>query len=112
LRLVHILEQKGNFDNPASNGASASSAAPAMTAGRRIGAYFERRFGPIFQPTEKATSRRRDASPRRRPAMAVVMRAAATDVTGKVIAKSGHWLMEEQPAATVAVIRAFLDDKR
>ncbi|MBN8943126.1 MAG: alpha/beta hydrolase [Rhizobiales bacterium] len=42
------------------------------------------------------------------PTMAVVMRAAATDVTEAVIPNSGHWLMEEQPAATVAAIRAFL----
>jgi hypothetical protein len=26
-------------------------------------------------------------------------------------ANSGHWLMEEQPAATVAAVRAFLDGK-
>jgi pimeloyl-ACP methyl ester carboxylesterase len=43
------------------------------------------------------------------PTMAVVMRAAATDVKEVVIAGSGHWLMEEQPAATVAAVRAFLD---
>ena len=43
------------------------------------------------------------------PTMAVVMRAAATDVKEMVIAGSGHWLMEEQPAATVAAVRAFLD---
>jgi len=41
--------------------------------------------------------------------MAAVMRFAATNVTPLVIADSGHWLMEEQPAATVAGIRAFLD---
>ncbi len=41
--------------------------------------------------------------------MAVVMRATATDVHEAVIAGSGHWLMEEQPAATVAAVRAFLD---
>lgn len=40
--------------------------------------------------------------------MATVMRAAADDVQESVIAGSGHWLMEEQPAATVAAIRAFL----
>jgi len=28
-----------------------------------------------------------------------------------VIADSGHWLMEEQPARTMAAIRAFLDAK-
>jgi pimeloyl-ACP methyl ester carboxylesterase len=44
------------------------------------------------------------------PTMAVVMRAAATDVEEVVIAGSGHWLMEEQPAATVAAVRAFLDE--
>jgi pimeloyl-ACP methyl ester carboxylesterase len=33
----------------------------------------------------------------------------ASDVTGAVIPNSGHWLMEEQPAATVAAVRAFLD---
>jgi pimeloyl-ACP methyl ester carboxylesterase len=43
------------------------------------------------------------------PTMATVARAAASDVTELVILKSGHWLMEEQPAATVAAIRAFLD---
>ena len=43
------------------------------------------------------------------PTMAVVMRAAATDVEELVIADSGHWLMEEQPTATVAAVRAFLD---
>jgi pimeloyl-ACP methyl ester carboxylesterase len=44
--------------------------------------------------------------------MAVVMRAAATDVQELVIPNSGHWLMEEQPVATVAAIRAFLDKQR
>jgi pimeloyl-ACP methyl ester carboxylesterase len=46
------------------------------------------------------------------PTMAVVMRAAATDVSELVIPRSGHWLMEEQPAATIAAVRAFLDRKR
>jgi pimeloyl-ACP methyl ester carboxylesterase len=32
-------------------------------------------------------------------------------VTGAVIANSGHWLMEEQPAATIKAIRTFLDSK-
>ena len=46
------------------------------------------------------------------PTMAVVMRAAATDVAEKVIPASGHWLMEEQPGATIAAVRQFLDSKR
>ena len=46
------------------------------------------------------------------PTMAVVMRAAAIDVTERVIANAGHWLMEEQPAATIAAIRAFLDGRK
>ena len=37
------------------------------------------------------------------------MRFAATNVQEAVIPGSGHWLMEEQPAATVAAVRAFLD---
>ena len=45
------------------------------------------------------------------PAMADNMRFVAGDVTGIVITNSGHWLMEEQPAATVAAIRAFLARK-
>ncbi|MBI3709608.1 MAG: alpha/beta hydrolase [Proteobacteria bacterium] len=45
------------------------------------------------------------------PAMASDLRFVATDVTELVIANSGHWLMEEQPAATVAAIRAFLDKR-
>jgi len=43
---------------------------------------------------------------------AVVMRNAAVNVTEVVIPDSGHWLMEEQPAATIAAIRAFLDAQR
>jgi len=41
--------------------------------------------------------------------MAFVMRFAADDVHQVVIADSGHWLMEEQPRATVAAIRTFFD---
>ncbi len=43
------------------------------------------------------------------PMMATVMRFAANDVTQVVIPDAGHWLMEEQPAATVKAVRAFLD---
>jgi len=43
------------------------------------------------------------------PTMAAVMRFAATDVTEGVITDTGHWLMEEQPEATVSLIRGFLD---
>ncbi len=42
------------------------------------------------------------------PTMAFVMRFAADDVHQVVIANAGHWLMEEQPQATVAAIRKFL----
>ncbi|USI74703.1 alpha/beta fold hydrolase [Sphingomonas morindae] len=45
------------------------------------------------------------------PTMAAVMRFAATDVQEQVIPDSGHWLMEEQPHATVAAVRAFLDTR-
>ena len=43
---------------------------------------------------------------------AVVMRNAATNVTEVVIPDSGHWLMEENPAATVALIRDFLGQRK
>ena len=36
--------------------------------------------------------------------MADIMGLVATDVTGGVIAKSGHWVMEEQPKQTTAAI--------
>jgi pimeloyl-ACP methyl ester carboxylesterase/uncharacterized RmlC-like cupin family protein len=42
--------------------------------------------------------------------MAFVMRFAADDVHELVIKDSGHWLMEEQPQATMAAISAFLED--
>jgi pimeloyl-ACP methyl ester carboxylesterase len=42
---------------------------------------------------------------------ATVMRNAATNVTELVVKGSGHWLMEEDPATTIAAIRAFLDGK-
>ena len=38
-----------------------------------------------------------------------ILRLVATDVTSVVVPDSGHWLMEEQPVATVAAIRAFFD---
>jgi len=42
------------------------------------------------------------------PEMAADLRFVASDVEEKVIGDSGHWLMEEQPVATVAAISAFL----
>jgi len=44
-------------------------------------------------------------------AMADDLRFVASNVSGAVIPNSGHWLMEEQPAATIAAVRAFLDQK-
>ena len=44
-------------------------------------------------------------------AMADIVRFVATDVRSVVIPNSGHWLMEEQPDATVAAIRDFLGEK-
>jgi pimeloyl-ACP methyl ester carboxylesterase len=41
--------------------------------------------------------------------MAAVMRFAASDVEEGVVPDSGHWVMEENPKATVALVRAFLD---
>jgi len=43
--------------------------------------------------------------------MAKDLRFVAIDVTSVVIANSGHWLMEEQPTATIAAIRQFLEKK-
>ncbi len=41
--------------------------------------------------------------------MAEIMRFAASNVTEGVIPNSGHWIMEENPAATIAMVRAFLE---
>jgi pimeloyl-ACP methyl ester carboxylesterase len=43
---------------------------------------------------------------------AVVMRNAASDVTEVVIPAAGHWLMEEQPEATIAAVRTFVTSRR
>ena len=43
------------------------------------------------------------------PMMAVVAQGGAVDVEERVIPGAGHWLMEEQPVATVAAIHDFLD---
>lgn len=40
--------------------------------------------------------------------MAVVMRATATNVRSVVIPKAGHWLMEENPTATIQAVTEFL----
>jgi len=39
---------------------------------------------------------------------ATVMRAAADDVTEAQVPGSGHWIMEEQPAATTRIVLDFL----
>jgi pimeloyl-ACP methyl ester carboxylesterase len=41
--------------------------------------------------------------------LAAVMRFAACDVEEGVVPDSGHWIMEENPTATIALVRAFLD---
>src|SRR5579863_3468139 len=43
------------------------------------------------------------------PLQAVIMRHVAINVREEVVAGSGHWLMEERPDYTVALIRKFLD---
>jgi pimeloyl-ACP methyl ester carboxylesterase len=42
------------------------------------------------------------------PMMATVMRSGASDVTEGVIPGSGHWIMEENPDATIAMMMDFL----
>jgi pimeloyl-ACP methyl ester carboxylesterase len=46
------------------------------------------------------------------PMMATIMRFAASDVTEGIIPNSGHWIMEENPDATVAMVTAFLSKKQ
>jgi len=46
------------------------------------------------------------------PMMATVMRFAASNVTEGVVPDSGHWIMEENPKATVRLVRGFLDAKQ
>ncbi len=43
--------------------------------------------------------------------MATNMRNVAVNVTGAIIPDSGHWIMEENPAPAVALIRDFLSDQ-
>ena len=40
--------------------------------------------------------------------MAVVMRAAAVDVREAIVPDSGHWVMDENPVFTVALVSGFL----
>jgi pimeloyl-ACP methyl ester carboxylesterase len=42
------------------------------------------------------------------PGMAVVLRFVATNVTGAIVPNSGHWIMEENPQATVKLVTEFL----
>jgi len=42
------------------------------------------------------------------PMMATIMRATAANVTGGIVPASGHWIMEENPAATVKLVTDFL----
>jgi pimeloyl-ACP methyl ester carboxylesterase len=41
--------------------------------------------------------------------MAKIMQFAASNVREAVIPGSGHWIMEENPTATISMVRAFLD---
>jgi len=41
--------------------------------------------------------------------MATVMRAGAINVTEGVVPNSGHWIMEENPGATIGLVRGFLE---
>jgi len=43
--------------------------------------------------------------------MAGIMRFAASNVREGIIPDSGHWIMEENPKATIAIVRDFLDAK-
>lgn len=43
--------------------------------------------------------------------MAEIMRFAASDVREGIIPDSGHWIMEENPTATISMVRAFLGGK-
>ena len=43
------------------------------------------------------------------PMMATVMRAGATNVTEGIVPDSGHWIMEENPVATIGLVRGFLE---
>lgn len=45
------------------------------------------------------------------PMMATIMRFAAENVEEGIVPGSGHWIMEENPEATVTMVRAFLDKK-
>ena len=40
--------------------------------------------------------------------MAEIMCFAASNVSEGIIPDSGHWIMEENPTATIAMVRAFL----
>jgi len=43
--------------------------------------------------------------------MATVMRAGASNVTEAIVPDSGHWIMEENPVATISLVRGFLERK-
>ena len=40
--------------------------------------------------------------------MATVMRFAARDVQEAIVPDAGHWIMEENPEATIQIVRGFL----
>jgi pimeloyl-ACP methyl ester carboxylesterase len=45
------------------------------------------------------------------PKMAAIMRFVATNVKEAVVTNAGHWLMEEQPVQTIALIKDFVTAK-
>ena len=43
------------------------------------------------------------------PQMAEIMRTAAVDVQEGVVPDAGHWVMEENPQATIGLVRDFIE---
>lgn len=41
-------------------------------------------------------------------AQADVLRVVASNVSGAIVADSGHWIMEENPQATIKIVTEFL----
>jgi pimeloyl-ACP methyl ester carboxylesterase len=64
-------------------------------------------------PTDVADNQAAMGTPLPMPVLAIggAQSFGATQVTEVVIPQAGHWLMEEQPAATIRAIRTFLDAK-
>jgi pimeloyl-ACP methyl ester carboxylesterase len=62
----------------------------------------------MTQPAITMPRSMRNRMPCTTPSMADELRFVASNVNGAIVPHSGHWIMEENPQATIKIVTEFL----